>query len=444
MSRVITDFYWEPGRGFDAIAGSTLSDPAKVRVDPRTFRAELKLNAAFRYPTDADLYVRPPIARPEAVRKLLIAQLEAELPEGTSVGFRLFDGAGEFYFDGGSWRAPNPGEWNTIEELNAALPTYDVKSTREFAPVLNLRTTDDRVTPSVACLSLLWEGTVDWYADALVDSLTATYQEALDFRLRLALPPVVTAPVASIDLDDYRDDAGLQIVDVEEVYDLSNDPNLLVDLLASYDPGTRVISLSAPIPVGGVPYPVLRVRPVVAWDTSEDFLEIGKVPQVALRDADSVSSSDYPAFAARGTVRSDTGEAVEILPPHRTTYRIEMELRTDRSREQAGLLEAATRAIVAGPPGEVGPFVRSRATDRRFRTILREQFSAVPIEGDVGDVRAFKTRFDLVDVAAQLRPERDTFGVLAVKTTWANVDSRRESDALASGAPVPASTPETH
>ena len=443
MSRVVTDFYWEPGRGFDAVAGSSLSDPAKVRVDPRTFRAELKLDAGYRYPTDPDLSVRPPVARPNAVRRLLIAQLEADLPEGTSVGFRLFDGTSERYHDGGSWRAPNPGEWNSIEELNANLPTYDVRSTREFAPVLNLRTSDDRVTPSVACLTILWEGTVDWYADVLLDSLTATYREALDFRAYLALPPPTSAS-ASFDLDGYRDDAELQIVDVEEVYDAANDPERIEDLLQSYDPVTRVVTLSSPVPAGGTPYLVLRVRPTVAWDTSEDFTEIQRVPEVVLRDAETVSSSEYPAFAARGTVRSDTGEAVEIPPPQRSTYRVSVEVRTNRSREQANLLEAVTRAIVAGPPGESGPFVRSRATDRRFRTILREQFSAVPIEGDVGDVRAFTARFDLVDVAAQLRPERDAFGVLEMKTSWANVDSRAESDALARGAPVPASTPETY
>lgn len=441
-TRVITDFYWEPGRGFDAVAGTVLSDAAKVRVDPRRFRAELKLDAAFRYSTDADLWVRPPIARPNAVRRLLMAQLDADLPEGTSVLVRLFDGLFERFWDGAAWVVAGAGDWNTIPELNDHLPAYDVKTRREFAPVLSLRTTDDRVTPSVACLSVLWEGDVEWYEDVLIDSLTATFQESLDFRVELALPPL-PSDAAVLDLDDYRDDAQLAVVDAEAIFDNDADPEHLEDLLAGYDPVSREATLSSAIPAGGVPYLCLRVRPNVAWDTSEDFSEVGRLPQVVLRDAEAVRSSQYPPSSARATVREDTGEAVEIPPPQRTTFRVEMEVRTNRSREQARLLEAASRLLQAGPEGESGPFVRSRATDRRFRLVPVEQFSAVPVEGDVGDVRAFTSRFDLIDVAAQLRPARDARAVQKLLTTWGAIGAEAESKALAEGAPVPTSTPET-
>lgn len=440
--RLITDFHWDPGQGFDAVLGSSISDVTKVRIDPIDFQGKLKLSESFTYPTDANLSVRTPTARPEAVRRLLLLQVDANLPTDTSVGIRMWNGLVESWWNGSAWVVPTVGQWNTVAQVNAHLSIWDVKTRREFAVILNLRTTDDRVTPSVSLVSVLWEGDVDWYEDALIDSLTRTLREELDFRVETALPPLPSA-VSSVDLDSYRDDSDLEVVAAEGVFDLTADPNRLTDLLSAYNPSTRVVTLTGSVLSGHVLLLLLRIRPHVAWDTSQDFSEVGKLPQVILRDVESVSSSTCPGASRRSIVRADSTEAVLIPEPQRSTFRIEVELRTNRSREQSRLLTKLTKLLTVGPSTEAGPFLRSRATDRRYRMQLREQLRSVTVGDDAGDVRTFRASFDLRDVTAQLRPARDARAIHRFKATWSSVDAEREQDAILREAPIPESTPET-
>lgn len=442
VSRIITDLYWVPGQGFDARAAAVLSDATKVRLDPADFRAKLRLGSGYRYPTDADLFVRTPTARPAAVRRLLMIQVDAEVPEGTSLGLRLWDGARDLFWDGADWSVPAAGEWNTEAEVSAHLSSFPVLANRAFAVTLNLATADDRVTPEVSCVSILWEGEVDWMEDLLIDSLTATVQEEAVFPVEMALPPL-PEDADSIDLDAYREEAELTFTGAEAVYDHAADPAHLTNLLASYNPGTRVLTLSEEIPEGGVPFLRLLARAQVAWDTNQDWAELGKLPQVVLRDAESASSSSYPMSADRGIVRKDTGAGVEVPAPYRSTLRIVMEVRTNRSREQARLIEAMSKLLAVGPSGEAGPFLRSRGTDRRFLIRLTDQFDAQTPSDVDGDVRAFQTEFRLEDLTQQLRPARDAHGVRRLKLHWAAIDGEAEEDAQLRGAPVPASPPET-
>jgi len=443
MSRILSDLYWVPGQGFDARAASVLSDVAKVRLDPADFRAKLRLQSDFLYPLDVDLYVRTPAARPGAVRRLLMIQVDAETPDGTSVGLRIWDGAADLFWDGAAWSAAGAGDWNTEAEVSANLSTFPVTDTRTFAVTLNLLTTDAKVTPEVSCVSVLWEGEVDWLNDLLLDSLTATVQEEAVFPVEMALPPL-PADATSIDLTEYRDEANLDLVGAEAVYDHAADPGHLTDLLDAYNPSTKILTLTgAGMPADGVPFLRMRARAQVAWDTNQDWEELGTLPQVVLRDAETLLSSFYPMSAERGIVRKDTGGGVEVPAPFRSTFRISMEVRTNRSREQARLLEAMTKLLAVGPTGEAGPFLRSRGTDRRFLIRLTDQFNAQTPNLDAGDVRAFQAEFRLEDLTQQLRPARNAHGVKRLRMTWANVDVEDEQDALLRGAPVPSSSPET-
>jgi hypothetical protein len=438
-SRVITEIWWEPGQGFDPRASTVLSDPAKIRLDPEDFRIKLKLQATGRYPTDADLSARSRTYRPEAVAQLLMIQLNARTPRDedgnavTSVRLRLFDGTDERFWGGASWDVAGPGDWNTEDEVNQNIASFDV-SDRAFAVVLNLVTTDDRYTPEVESVFVLWRGLVDWTQDALLDSLTATVQEEALFPADFALPPL-EADSASIDLDSYEDEAALEVVDVEAVWDHDADPLHRTDLLSAYNPGTRVVTLSAAIPAGNRPYLRLSCRASVAWDTGQDFEEVGRLPQVVLRDAEAVSSSPYPFRSASGIVRKDTKEAVKVPAPYRMTYNVTMEVRTDRSREQARVMDALTRLLAVGPASEVGPFLRSRATDRRFRLWLVEEFRAEAPDLKLADVRSYRAEFRVVDVALNLRPAVDTFGITALKLGFSAVTSEEEQAARLSDAP---------
>jgi hypothetical protein len=204
-----------------------------------------------------------------------------------------------------------------------------------------------------------------------------------------------------------------------------------------------VISLSSAIPLGNRPFVRLIVRPNSMWDTHQDFTELGKLPEIVLRDARSVRSSPYPFRSESGIVRKDTGAAVKTQAPYRTTYEIEMEVRIDRTTTQQRLLDEIMRLFQEGPASEVGPFLRSRATDRRYRLRLIDEFRAVDPRLNLADVRAFQAEFRIEDVALELRAARDLFAVSKLNLDFANVPSDGEASAIAAGAPIPTTTPET-
>ncbi len=441
--RLITEeIFWEPHQGFDVRGETVISDDTKIRLDAKDFQIKLKLQSDFRYPTDADLHARSRTYNPGAVAKLLIVQVNGTFPTGTSVGLRLFDGTDERYWDGGAWAVAGASDWNTEAEVNANLASFDVETSRQFAVVLNLVTTDDKVTPEVESVFVLWESEreIDWADDLLVDSLVATLQAELRLPVDQALPPLPSAS-ASIDLDDYRGEDDLTVLDVTAVYDYTADPGRRVNLLSSYDSGTRVVTLTAPIPQGNKPYLRTEVDVHVAWDTSRDFSELGKLPQVVVSGVESARSSPWPDWAKQGIVRKDTYEAVELPAPYRVTYDLTATARTLRTRDMTRLHGRVLRLFLRGPSSEVGPFIRSAATDRRYRILLRDEFRK-PASRQLGDVEESTFSFELRDAAFNLRASEDTFAVQRFVMTIARIDGAEAVKAEKLGAPTPTTTPE--
>ena len=440
--RELSVFCWEPGEGVDFVAASVLSDTAKIRIDPADYRAKLALDADFSYPLDADISIRTAPISPERVDALEILEVVGSFPDGTSVGLRLFDGTDEYWYTGGAWTAsPAAGEWNTEAEVNAALADYDVTASRTLAVVLNLVTTDEFVTPEISAVKLLWRGEFNWIESLFLDSLVRTMQEELKFSTALALPPLPSSS-SSIDLDDYSDDANasLAISDVVGVYDYDVDPTRKTNLLSSYDANSRVATLSAAIPAGNRPYLRIEAGVEVAWDTHRDFEPIGRLPQVIVRNAETVNSSRYPLSFGGGIVRRATNAAVELPPAYRMTFRVEAEVRTDRnSREELSVPESLMEWIENGQAGESGPFLVHRAVDRRVRMRVTDEFRSAKNDVDDGDVATQLVEFLLENVTVRLNPAVDTYGVSNFKLGFAKVDESERQKAIANGAPIPRS-----
>jgi hypothetical protein len=447
-SRVITAIWWEPSQGFDVRGSLTFSDATKVRLDPEDFRLKLKLNADFRYPTDPDLSVRSRTFEPAAVRMLEVVEVFATIPRDdagnplASVKLRLFDGTDERFWDGGTWAVAGPGDWSTEAEVNANLAAFDVVSSRRFAVVLNLETTDDRVTPEVECVLVLWRGPVDWVDDVLVDSLVGMLQDELTLIDDLALPPL-EADSTSIDLNLYTDEHSLKFTGADAVFDHDADPDHLIDLLLGYDVGTRILTLSAPIPAGNRPFLRMTVDSTVAWETAQDFEELARLPSIVLRDTETVVSTNYPDRSKLGAVDRATGVGYETRAPYRATYEVTAEVSVDRTTTQMRLIEELMWILTHGPSTEVGPFLRSVATDRRYRLRLIDEFRAVDPKLNLADVRTFETTFRIEDTALDLLPARAVHAIQRFNMTFASVRAEDEARAEIQGAPVPTTPPES-
>lgn len=447
-SRVITAIWFEPSQGFDVRGSLVFSDPTKIRLDPGDFRLKLRLDDDFRYPTDVDLSVRTRTFAPAAVRALEIVEVFSTIPRdevGNALGavrLRVFDGTVERFWDGAAWSAAGPGDWSTVAEVNANLATFDVVSSRRFALVFNLQTLDDRYTPEVDCALVLWRGPIDWVNDLLVDSLVGVMQDELVYIEDLALPPL-EASSSAIDLSLYTDESALDLAGADAVFDHDADPSHLVDLLVGYDVGTKVLTLSSAIPAGHRPFLRMFVRPTVAWETAQDFEELERLPAIVLRDAENVVSTPYPLRSRGGIVDRSTGDAVETGPPYRATYEVTVEVTVDRTTTQARLVEELMRFLEDGPPSEVGPFIRSSATDRRFRIRLIDEFRAVDPKLNLADVRTFEATFRIEDAALDLTPARAAHAIQRMNLRFAHVPAESEAAAIAADAPIPSPSPDT-
>ena len=102
------------------------------------------------------------------------------------------------------------------------------------------------------------------------------------------------------------------------------------------------------------------------------------------------------------------------------------------------------RILHAGPQTEVGPFLRSRATDRRYRIHVTDEFCALApnVSLGAGGVRTHQVEFQIRDVALHLREAIDSHMLQHVNLGFANVSSEKEQRALAQGAPVTHTTVE--
>jgi hypothetical protein len=447
MDRVITEIWWEKSQGFDARAATVFSDSSKIRLDPEDHKIKLTLQESnWRYPTDTDLSVRSRTYNPEAVQQLLMLQLNSTIPvdeDGVAlatVKMRIYNGTNEMWWTGAAWAIAAAGEWNTEAEINANISTFDVTS-RKFAIVLNLQTLDDKVTPDVESVFILWQGEIDWSQDIILNSLTKTVQEEASYFDDAALPPL-PADSTTIDLDDYVDESNLNIIDVEAVYENVSDPYHLTNLLSSYNSSTKVITLNSTMLSGGVAYIRLKVLASVAWDTQQDFTEVGNLPQVILSNTRTINSSPYSFIHSSSIVRRDTNAAVKTPAPYRMTYQVTMEVRCDRSRGQQRLLDSLITLLTDGPSSEEGPFLKSRATDRRYRLWLQSEFIAVSPETNLSDIRIFQAEFNIQDVALNLSAAVDTFAVQTLKMGFSAIQSEAEQKAIINNEPIPKTTQE--
>ena len=439
--RLITEISWAPGQGFDPRASSVFSNTALIRLAPDHI-ARLQVQANAQYPLDENVWIRSRTYHPNAVRQLLFLQLDATTPDGTSVKLRVWNGTQDLYWSGTAWVTPAAGQWNTESEVNQHLASLDVATARAFALTFNLRTTDGNVTPEVSGAVVLWSGPVDWQEDLLVDSLLGTLRTSLDYVDALALPPLV-AELDEIDLSEYTDEAQLELIGADAVFDDTADPNHLVNLLVSYAQVTKILTLSAPIEVAHVPFLRMLVRPVVAWGTQQDFEPLERLPQVILETVETPGSSSSPPSARTSAVRRDTGAGVVLPSPRRMNFRIRLEVRTDRTRGQQRLQDALLRFFQVGPTGESGPFLRSVATDRRYRLRMVDEFRSVESESNAPDVRVHQATVAIDEVLMHMRPAFDAPVVTTLKSSFSHVPAEDEARAIAAGAPIPTSPPET-
>lgn len=370
------------------------------------------------YSTAADVQAATRVWQPGSVKQWLSFEcqaahtmIDAELV--TSLAFRLTDGTDEYYWDGGAW-AVSTTEWNTEAEIAANIATFPV-APRSLGVIVNLRTTNATATPRVRELKVLWSSDVEFLEDVIYRSLVPSLRENVRPIARLLAAPGVET--STIDLNDYPMDVAYNIADVVGVYNRNTDPNRQTDLLQSYDTGTKIITLSSPLPAGDIAHIRFTYEPEVAVTTSAEYSEIAKIPALVLADID--------FDASRGPeddwiVSKADGSAVRSPAPYMGDLVITMHMLTDKAIDLHRLHDEVLAYF------ENNRELRSTALDRAYTLWLTSEYDMRTAAGSA-DQHTGRVRFRIRNVACHVRDSVDQYGVQRFRVTGTEAFTVAES-----------------
>jgi hypothetical protein len=374
----------------------TFSDPTKIRLNPVTNRLELWANNQGRYSTDDDLFVRGPLWHPEALTAwvgLHVDPLEQRQPAGTSIGLRLGDGTDDRFWGGSSWDVATPGDWSTEAEVAANIGSFPLAG-RNLQIVVNLKTTDPKVAPTVEGVCVLMEADFDYLTsivgDSLVPSLRESFSEVVvDFAL------VVDSGGTNISLLDLE--TPFNLVDVLEVYNHDTDPEHLVDLLSSFDPTEKQITVNTPFDPGQTAWLKMQIAPEIKvnW-ASQDYIELAKVPAVVIDRIDITGHEVFGSAVVRNVATLPRPTAIHMGTPYRVQLDLTITLIGEKSR---GLFALQDRSL---SHASENPLLHWRAVDEELTmTTASETIRPRP---DLRDDHSSSYSLRLADVFLWLRP----------------------------------------
>jgi hypothetical protein len=403
--RFIKEFDFATGLGHEPFSELIFSDPLLIRLDRRDFNVKLRKLAPYGYySTDDDIYFMTWLTNPKALRKILMLQVFVNRPSvDCSTQVRIHDGTNHYFWNGAAWAVAVAGDWNDEGTFNAHIQDFDILPDRQFAIVVNLRTSDKYMTPSVSEIRVLMDIRIDYMEDIVFRSLIPLMKQHIRPLANYPIP-AYNEDILSIDLNDYETNTNFTIVDVEAVFNHSLDPEFLVNLLDSYDPVTKIITLTDPIVAGEIPFILFRYSPEVAYTTSQDYFEVAKIPCLTLQRLEVPTENAYNLAAREGIVDKGTGNAVLIHEPWRATLDFRLHVTTDNAVDEMRLISSVLKFF------DEHVLIRSIGLDEYYRMqIIRELRDL--ISPNRADQKVFWTRFVISDVRMPFVSE-DTKGVI--------------------------------
>lgn len=312
----------------------------KVRLNIHDNVIQLAETSPNIYSTDDDLFVKTWVTNPESVKQWLgfdVEVIHVRDDSGTnltSVAFRLSDGTEQYYWNGSSWEV-NVIDWNTEAEIAANISSFPVVS-RQLQIVINLKTTNQKYTPRISQIKVLFASDIEFQEDIIVRSMIPLLKS--EIRPIADYPVKMTAISSTIDLDNFVLETPYNLISIDSVFDHTNDANHMTDLFDSYDSGSNEITLSSSIAADDVAWVRFTYEPEVALSTDQEYTELSKVPQILL---DNVNFSNRRKFNGEDAVRNkDAGTAVIIPSPHIEDLNITLRGITASQKDQQRLADS--------------------------------------------------------------------------------------------------------
>lgn len=373
------------------------SDPNKVRLDPQMHRLALKrvpvqrmqsLGFPIEYPTDENLYVKTWLTRPNAMTQCIGFDCWADVPKGTSLGFRLSrDGAEQLWWDGSDWSPAAAGEWNTVEEVNVNINDLEFTD-KSIQVIVNLKTTDKAATPFVYGVAVLCDAFFDPEYDLVFDTLIpflSSIRPVKDWSFELIADTNTMEFAAG---KDYSVEP-FDIVDVVGAYDHTNDPAHQTNIAQSYNPTTKTLTLDDDYTAGTRIWVRFSYKLPVAIHTHQDFTHVEKLPSIIIDDIDVLFPSQMHGYTAVRDRENST--AVCVRGPFRATMRYTLLIMADRQRDTAAIQTALAKKVASQQ------ILVSYATGDEY-TLRMHRHTGAAGKSNLSDIVEKKLQLDILDV----------------------------------------------
>jgi hypothetical protein len=201
-------------------------------------------------------------------------------PSQTTVAYRLNNGSSDYYWNGTSWVVAGSSHWNTEDDVVANIDTFPA-TTQQIAVLVNLKTTDKYVTPTISQIDLGYEGQID-YIRSVINSLVYSMDASLRYSFRTMIEGNGTNSIILPAFDPTYD-----IVSLEAVYNITDDPNMMTNIGLSYNTGTRTLTLTTNPSDAKVLLVRFRAKPQIAFSMpSQDYYINKSVPAVTINRMD--------------------------------------------------------------------------------------------------------------------------------------------------------------
>jgi len=388
------------------VGDATTSDYTKLRAIPRErlirlIPADIGDSLGEGYPTDADLYVALPthsigqLVTWDMIQIIGESPKDLDLNQVTTIQGRLWDGTTHYYWDGAAWSAAGASDWNTIEDINTNLPTWNPDTA--LGVVLNLQTTDRDYTPSVTevlllCTLSLPDFIEDWIYGTVVAQLQDTIRPMTD--IRAASDGTSTITLADVFGDDYA--AWVASVDsIDGVWNLTSDPKARSSILSSFAAG--VITLTGAPTLGDDILIRAKYAPPVAVQTDMDYEDDASTPSLVFADIDTVDHGVGGGDSHIMNIYASPPVGVILPSPRRAHIDFSLEARAPLAID----LQRMVAEVVNWMDTNMAP--QSAQTGERATLVVTKTFNRTSTPGFSG-LHTASMSFRLLDINNWNRP----------------------------------------
>lgn len=207
-----------------------------------------------------------------------------------------------------AWTIAGASDWNTEAEIYTNIGSFPVSKLRI---VVNLKSTDGVSTPDIQSILVGYQAEICFLDDWVYRTLVPYFEDNVRPWARYIIEKATTG--TTVDLNDFPLDSKFVIEDVARVYNHTDDPNHSMDILSSYDSGTKVITLTVSVDAGkDLWIEFVYAPPVIVTTTSTDFTQVRSVPCIVLENIRIIDRQRF--WVNNSVVDKATGDLV-IYPP---------------------------------------------------------------------------------------------------------------------------------